>query len=91
MDDVTSEPRDSGRHSVRRTGSPAQPSSTAPLTRNRGVGNWLPKKPLPCLGCGDVILTDRAHRFCKACSERNARVFTLPRARLWQPDDEEMP
>ncbi|MDP6358554.1 MAG: hypothetical protein QF473_25775 [Planctomycetota bacterium] len=29
------------------------------------------KKPLPCLGCGKLIMTDRCHRFCKECSALN--------------------
>lgn len=46
-------------------------------------------KPLKCLGCDCIILTDRCHRFCKACLSRRsrsnsylprtARVYDLPR------------
>ena len=32
------------------------------------------KKPLPCLGCGNVIVTDRCHRLCNGCGTRNNRV-----------------
>lgn len=40
----------------------------------------IERKPLKCLGCGRMILTDRCHRFCRVCQRRNRRnQFHLPK------------
>lgn len=49
-------------------------------TRKTGR-NRLPRKVLPCLGCGKNFLTDVAHRVCKRCTRRNnaSRVGAIVR------------
>lgn len=40
----------------------------------------LEKRPLKCLGCGQVFMTDRCHRFCSVCQRRNRRNhYYLPK------------
>ena len=43
----------------------------------------------PCLGCGGRIWTDRCHRLCKKCLDKQ-RFAVAPSARLAVPVSKEM-
>ena len=38
----------------------------------------LKQKQMACLRCGDMMLTDAAHRMCRKCRRHNAEIYDVP-------------